>query len=54
MQSIKNALISAPVLVIPKPTGHLTLDTDACDVQGDYILLQKQSDDTFKQIRYWS
>lgn len=54
MNSLKNALISPPVLALPNNSGHLTLDTDACNVQVGCVLLQQQPDDTTKPIGYWS
>lgn len=40
MLSLMNALISAHILTLPKSTGHVTLDTNACDIQIGYKLLQ--------------
>lgn len=51
---VKSSPISPPVLALPDLTGHLTIDTDACDVQVGCALLRKQPDKTVEQIGYWS
>lgn len=53
MNSPRKALISPPILTLRKATGHMTLDTDACDIQVGFVLLQ-QPDGTSKPIEYWS
>lgn len=54
MQSLKKSLVSPPVLVLSDSTGHLTPDTDACDVQFGCVLLQEQPGNTAKRIEYRS
>lgn len=54
MNELKNALISPPVLALPNFTGHITLDTDACNVQVGRVLLQKQRDETVRPVGSWS
>lgn len=52
LNTLKDALIAPPVLALPNSTGHMTLDTNACDVQAGCIFLQQQSDETTKRIGY--
>lgn len=51
---MRNALVSFPVLALPYSTNHTTLDTDTCAMHDSCVLLQKHSDDTIRQIGYWS
>lgn len=44
----------APVLALLNSTSHLTLNTDACDVQIGCVVLQEQPNKTFMPIEYWS
>lgn len=39
MNSLKYALISPPVLALPNVAEHMTLDTDACNVQVGCVSL---------------
>lgn len=43
---LKNVLILDPVFALLYLAGHVTLNTDACDVQIGCILLQQKLDDT--------
>lgn len=54
MDTIKNTLILASALSLPHSRGHMTLNTDACNGQIRYNLLEKQTDGTIKSIIYWS
>jgi len=40
---LKYVLISSPILAMPNDTDYFLLDTDACDVSIDAVLLQVQS-----------
>lgn len=42
-EELNNQLISPPVMALPKPKGKYTIDTDACDEQVGYVLLQTQT-----------
>lgn len=53
METLKNALISTPILALPYFGGHMTLNTDARNVQTDCVLLQKQPEHTTKPAEYW-
>lgn len=53
-ESLKQLLISPPVLALPRADGHYTLDTDACDVQVGCVLIQDQRDGPPRSIGYWS
>lgn len=52
IQSLNAALMSPPVLALFNSTGHLKLDTDACNVQVVFLLLEEQSDKTVMPIGY--
>lgn len=54
MASLMIALIFPSLLALPNRTGHITLDTDACNVQVGCLLLQQQPNETTKPIGYWS
>lgn len=41
MATLKNALISSPVLALLHPSGHMTLYTDASNVQIGYAFAPK-------------
>lgn len=51
-ETLKAALISTRALALSCSGGHLRLDTDACNAQVGYVLLQKKMDDTTKPIGY--
>lgn len=54
METLKIAQISFPVLALSNSGGHKTLDKDACNVQIDCVVLQKQPGKTTNPIGYWS
>lgn len=39
LQTLKVALIKPLILRLPNEDGHLTIDTDTCGVQIDFVLL---------------
>lgn len=43
MNLLKNALIFPPVLPLLNTIGHISLDTEACDVQVCCVALQQHS-----------
>ena len=52
-EELKGKLISPPILALPRPGYKYTIDTDACDTQVGYCLLQEQPDGTLLPIGYW-
>lgn len=54
MNELKDALVPPPVLALPISSGHVILDTAACDKHVGCMLLQKQEDDTARTIEFWS
>lgn len=54
LKTLNTALVQPPVVELPHANGHLSLDTDVCDVQVGCVLLRMQQDDTLKPVRYWS
>ena len=54
IQKLKDALISAPILALPRPGLPYSMDTDACDYQVGVVLLQLYPDGTRHPIGYWS
>lgn len=54
MKLLKDAFISPPVLALSISTGHINLDTKACDVQVGCMLLQAQHDNKTRHIGYCS
>lgn len=54
IEVLKVALMTLSVLALPYSSGHLTLDTDACNVQVGCVLQQKRLDDTTKRFCYCS
>lgn len=54
MNTLRKALVSPPVSVLPNSTGHKTFGTDACDKHTGSVVLQKQEDETRRPIGYWS
>lgn len=54
MNELQNHLMSMPVLALPYADGQFTLDTDACNVRVESMLLQEQPEKTTKPARYWS
>lgn len=54
LHALMDALISPAVLALPYAGGHITLDTDTCDVQVGNILLLKQPNDSVRPTGYCS
>lgn len=54
MNSLKNVFLSTAVPTRPNAISHVIVDTDACDVQIGWVLLQQQPDGIAKFIGYWS
>lgn len=54
METLKNALISFPVLELSYSGGHMTFDTDARNMPIGCVLLQKRPGGTTKPLSYWS
>ena len=52
--ALKNALINAPILSLPRAGFPYSIDTDACDYQIGVALLQHHEDGTRHPIGYWS
>jgi hypothetical protein len=52
-QSLKEALITAPVLALPGDEGKFRLETDASDVATGAFLYQAQKDGPFKPVGYF-
>lgn len=51
---LKESLKAPPILTLTSFTGHIILDTDACDVQVESVLLQAQHDNTTRSNGHWS
>lgn len=54
MDTLKEKLVSPPLLTLPKQQGISNFGTDACDRQVGCVLLEKQDDGKDQPIRYWS
>jgi RNase H-like domain found in reverse transcriptase len=52
--TLRDCLLSPPVLVLPLAKGQIWLDTDASDVQHGFRLLQLQPDGKPLPSGYWS
>ena len=52
--TLKNALISPPILKLPRKNLPYSLDTDACGYQIGVALMQTYEDNTRHPIGYWS
>jgi transposase InsO family protein len=52
--TLRDKLLSPPVLALPRTTGKLWLDTDASDGQLGTCLLQEQPDGKTLPLGYWS
>lgn len=52
LKALKVALMILAVLALPYASGYIALDTDAGNIQGGCVLLQKQPSDTTKPIGY--
>lgn len=53
-RALKMAIISAPILALPKATGTFVLETDASACQLGVQLLQQQEDSSWRPIGFWS
>jgi RNase H-like domain found in reverse transcriptase len=51
--TLRDKLLSPPVLTLPRATGKLWLDTDASDGQLRTCLLQEQPDGQTLPLGYW-
>lgn len=54
LEALREMLISSPVLTVQKSNGQYNLDTDDCDRQEGYVLLQRKDYRDTKAIGYWS
>lgn len=54
MNALKEALVSRPVPAMLNFTGHMTMDTDACNKQVACVLLQTPEDDSTRPVEYGS
>jgi RNase H-like domain found in reverse transcriptase len=52
--TLKQCLLSPPILALPKANGQFTLDTDASSSQIGCCLFQAQSDGKLHPLGYWS
>ena len=52
--TLKRALLTAPILALPREGYKYTLDTDASEYQLGCCLLQEQPDGALHPIGYWS
>ena len=52
--TLRRALLTAPILALPREGYKYTLDTDASDYQLGCCLLQEQPDGALHPIGYWS
>lgn len=53
-ETLRDRLLSPPVLALPRAVGQMWLDTDASDGQLGCCLLQRQPDDQTLPLGYWS
>src|SRR3984893_15519009 len=53
-QDINNVLISPPVLALPQDTRKWKVETDASNLATGGVLLQKQTDGTWRPVDYIS
>ena len=53
-ETLRRALLTAPILALPREGYKYTLDTDASDYQLGCCLLQEQPDGALHPIGYWS
>lgn len=53
-ETLQGEWISAPVLPLPRSNGRRTLDTDACNNENVYVLMQEQPEGTIKTLKNWS
>lgn len=54
MDTLKAELKTPPVLELPYYTVHLTLNTDACNLQANCVPIQRWREGTTNSIGYWS
>lgn len=55
LDTLKDKLISPPVLSLPKHNGNYTLEADRCDKQVECVFLQHQDDGKIhRPIGHWS
>jgi RNase H-like domain found in reverse transcriptase/Reverse transcriptase (RNA-dependent DNA polymerase)/Integrase zinc binding domain len=53
-EDLKSCLCAPPVLSLPRAQGELVLDTDASDAQLGCCLQQRDDDNQFHPLGYWS
>jgi RNase H-like domain found in reverse transcriptase len=53
-RTLKEKIISPPILLLPRAQGQYTLDTDASQDQIGCFIFQEQDEKQFKPIGYWS
>jgi hypothetical protein len=53
-ETLRDRLLSPPVLALPRAVGQMWFDTDASDGQLGCCLLQRQPDDQTLPLGYWS
>jgi RNase H-like domain found in reverse transcriptase len=51
---LKEAIVTAPVLALPRKQGAYVLETDASAAQLGVQLLQQQEDKSYRPLGYWS
>lgn len=54
LQILLEKLISFSVLAFHRKKGRYTVETDACDCQIGYVVLQRQDDNVYKPAGNWS
>lgn len=54
MKSLKNEIISLPILALPYFSGHKTVKKDASNLRVGYVLLRKQPDNPTEPTEYCS
>jgi hypothetical protein len=53
-ETLKTALVTAPVLALPRDDGLFCLETDASDMAMGAVLYQEQEDGSFRPIGFSS
>ena len=53
-ETLRDSMVSPPVLALPRLGRRYVLDTDASDHQVGCVLLQEQEDEPRKPIGFWS
>jgi hypothetical protein len=53
-EALRDALVMAPVLALPRDHGLFRLEMDASDVATGVVLYQEQDDGTFRPVGYYS